>query len=109
MTEPPAASENESLRERFERRKSEIRAMGDLAEAVRAAGRLGDEMAVFRSEAARLRSELAQQLRDEQGLSVRALGDKLRVSKATAQQILGKRPRGGSRMRELEDGQQPGS
>lgn len=64
--------------------------MDDLVEAVRAADALGQEMAVFRSEAAKLRSEMANRLKETEKLSVQGLGNALGVTKPTAQQILGK-------------------
>lgn len=62
--------------------------MGDLAEAVREAGKLVHQSATLRRKAARLRTELAERLREAEHLSVQQLADRLGVSKGTAQQIL---------------------
>ena len=72
----------------FDRRKAEIAAMADLDAAYEAAQDLALDTAIFRPEAATLRSETAARLRAARGLSIRQLGERLGVGKPTAQSIL---------------------
>ena len=71
-----------------DQRVAEIRAMTDLDAAYDAAQQLALDMAIFRSEAATLRSETAARLRAARGMSIRQLGERIGVRKPTAQSLL---------------------
>lgn len=62
--------------------------MPDLDAAIREATQLGEDMEVFRQEAAQLRSELVARLRSSRGLSMQGVADRLGLAKRTVQQIL---------------------
>ena len=72
----------------FDRRKAEIAAMTDLDAAYDAAQQLALDTAIFRSEAATLRSETAARMRAARGMSIRQLGERIGVRKPTAQSLL---------------------
>ena len=72
----------------FDARKAEIAAMTDLDAAYREAQELALDTAIFRSEAATLRSETAARLRAARGMSIRQLGERIGVRKPTAQSLL---------------------
>jgi hypothetical protein len=79
-----------------DQRKAEIRAMTDLDAAMDAAQALALDTAIFRSEAAQLRSETAARLRAARGMSIRQLGQRIGVRKPTAQSILDRTRKGDS-------------
>lgn len=66
--------------------------MPDPVAAAKAAAELGQQMAAFRSRAARLREEMARRMKDEQGMSIRDIADALGISRGMAQNLLGKKP-----------------
>jgi hypothetical protein len=78
----------DALRAEFERRKAVIRAMPDKEAAVRAAGDLVTESALFRGEAARLRTEMAEEWRASEGLTLQQAADRLGVKLGTLQKLL---------------------
>jgi hypothetical protein len=87
----PASSDDGARRAEFDRRRTWIRAMADRRQAMREASRLGREIGAFRSEAAQLRAEIARELHDD-GESLRDIGHLAGVTKAMAQNILGRKP-----------------
>jgi hypothetical protein len=76
------------LRDAFERRKTELREMADQVAAIRAAGDLIEEAKQFSAEAAKLRTELAERLRDAEHLSIAQLAERIGIKKGTAQILL---------------------
>lgn len=77
-----------SPREAFGQAASQIRAMTDPLSAYEAAAELAGDAARFRAEAADLRSEMAARVRDDGGLTLRQLGERIGRGKPTAQKIL---------------------
>jgi hypothetical protein len=84
----PAYDDHVTPRAAFDARKAEIAAMEDLDAAYRAAQELALDTAIFRSEAATLRSEQAARLRAACSMSIRQLGERIGVRKPTAQSLL---------------------
>ena len=77
-----------SPREAFDHAASLIRDITDPVAAYEAAADLAGETAAFRREAADLRSEMAARVRDDGGLSISQLGQRIGRGKPTAQKIL---------------------
>lgn len=98
MTEAGSASgedEDAALGQAFEARAAEIRAMGDQVEAVHAAARLIGSSQRVRGLAAKLRTEMAERLKETEHLTIAQLADRLGITKGSAQILLEREKRAG--------------